>query len=78
MVNEQNRTAASTYQISAERARQEARRQERMLRIQIYALAGGGIALATGLIPMNDITIMLAMGLGCGALLRVLYRSSSI
>ncbi|MGN0747638.1 MAG: hypothetical protein ACI4ML_13240 [Aristaeellaceae bacterium] len=74
MVNEQNRTAASTYQISAEQARQEARRQERMLRIQMGMLTAGGVALATGLIPMNDVTIMLAMVLGCGALLCVLYR----
>lgn len=73
MVNEQNREAC-TYQISAEQARHEARRQERMLRIHMGVLAAGGAALATGLIPMNDITIMLAMGLGCGALLRVLYR----
>ena len=73
MVSERNREA-STYQVSAEQARQEARRQEHLLRIHLGVLAVGGAALASGLIPMNDITIMLAMVLGCGALLRVLYR----
>ena len=35
----------------------------------------GGVALAFGVIPVNDITIMLGMALGCGALLHVLYRA---
>ncbi|MGN1019673.1 MAG: hypothetical protein ACI4O7_04805 [Aristaeellaceae bacterium] len=74
MVNKQDRAEARTLAISAEQARREARRQTLMLRISAWTLASGGVALATGLIPLNDITIMLAMGLGCGALLRSLYR----
>lgn len=73
MVNDRNREAC-TYQISAEQARQEARRQERMLRIHMVVLVAGGAALASGLIPVNDMTILLGLSLGCGALLRVLYR----
>ncbi|MGN0763765.1 MAG: hypothetical protein ACI4MK_10250 [Aristaeellaceae bacterium] len=68
MVNER------TYQMSAEQTRQEARRQERMVRIHMGVLAVGGAALASGLIPMNDMTILLGLSLGCSALLRVLYR----
>lgn len=68
MVNER------TYQISAEQARQAARRQERMLRIHLDVLAIAGAALASGLIPMNDVTILLGLSLGCGAMLHVLYR----
>ena len=73
MVNDRNREAF-TYLISAEQARQTARRQERMLRIHMGVLAVGCAALASGLIPMNDMTILLGLGLGCSALLRVLYR----
>ena len=73
MVNERNREA-STYQVSAEQARQEARRQEHLLRIHMGVLAVGCAALVSGLIPMNDMTILLGLGLGCSALLRVLYR----
>ena len=50
MVNDRNREAF-TYQISAEQARQTARRQERMLRIHMGVLAVGCAALASGLIP---------------------------
>ena len=73
MVNERNREA-STYQVSAEQARQESRRQEHLLRIHMGVLAVGCAALVSGLIPMNDMTILLGLGLGCSALLRVLYR----
>ena len=63
-----------TYQMSAEPARQDARMQQLVIRIGKWTLAAEAIALAFGLIPMNDITIMLAMALPCGALLRILYR----
>lgn len=68
MVNER------TYQMSAEQARQKVRRQQRMVRIHMGVLAVGGAALASGLIPMNDVIILLGLSLGCSALLRVLYR----
>ena len=45
-----------------------------MLRIHMGVLAVGCAALVSGLIPMNDMTILLGLGLGCSALLRVLYR----
>ena len=75
MLDERNREIAQDCRMNAEAARQAALRQARMLRIHMGVLAAGGAALASGLIPMNDIVIMLAMALGCGALLRVLNRA---
>ena len=67
MVNECNREIAQVCRVRAEDARQAALRQARMIWIHVGVLAAGGAALASGLIPLNDITIMLAMALGCGA-----------
>ena len=75
MVNERNRETARVCRMDAEGARQAALRQARKLRIHMGVLTAGGMALASGVIPVNDITIMLGMALGCGALLHVLYRA---